>query len=253
MAERFFVPEPLAPGPFKLTGPEAHHLTHVCRVRAGAKVVLFNGDGHEYPAAVIRTSRTEAELDIFAPRLVDRELPFPLLVACPLPKGDRCQFLLEKLTELGATAFIPLETERTVVHPGEGKVEKLRRYVIEAVKQCGRNKLMEIMPPEKWPHVAQRKDLPAARWLADPTGAAFHSHHQPGAPAKAGPGGSQPRGITIAIGPEGGWTEKELTLGDGTGWQRVSLGPRILRMETAAMAVAILFASSENIWKANGP
>ena len=255
MAERFFVADQLAPGPYTLTGPEAHHLTHVCRVRAGAKVVLFNGDGHEYPAAVIRTSRTEAELDVFAHRLVDRELPFPLIVACPLPKGDRCQFLLEKLTELGATAFVPLETERTVVHPGEGKVEKLRRYVIESAKQCGRNRLMEIKTPEKWSSFAQNADVSTMRCLADPTGKPLSFSPRPGTPGR-GVGGEGPvfdgcepltpnpsprstgaRGVIVAIGPEGGWSEKELTSGDEAGWLKVCLGPRILRMETAAIAV----------------
>jgi 16S rRNA (uracil1498-N3)-methyltransferase len=229
MAERFYVNEPLSPGTFTLSGPEAHHLLHVCRVKAGAKVVLFNGDGHEYPAAVIRTSRTEAELDVFVPRLVNRELSFSLIIACPLPKGDRCQFLLEKLTELGVTSFVPLETERTVVHPGEGKVEKLRRYVIEAAKQCGRNRLMEILPPEKWSSFVSRNDLPPLRWLADPSGKSFSLS-------------SFQAGVAIAIGPEGGWSEKELTMGDEAGWTRIALGARILRMETAALAVAAVVA-----------
>jgi 16S rRNA (uracil1498-N3)-methyltransferase len=232
MADRFFIPVPLSAGSFTLTGPEAHHLLHVCRVRAGAKVVLFNGDGHEYPAAVIRTSRTEAELDIFVPRRVDRELSFSLTVACPLPKGDRCQFLLEKLTELGVTNFVPLETERTVVHPGEGKVEKLRRYVIEAAKQCGRNRLMEISSPELWPHFVRRPDLPAVRWLADPSGMPFTPAALPALQA----------GMVCAIGPEGGWSEKELTLGKEAGWACLSLGSRILRMETAALALAAVLA-----------
>lgn len=225
MADRFYVNASLSAGPCILTGPEAHHLSHVSRVRVGDKVVLFNGDGQEYPAAVIRTSRSEVELDVFSPRCHNRELPFPLIVACPLPKGDRCQFLLEKLTELGVTSFVPLETERTVVHPGEGKVDKLRRYVIEASKQCGRNCLMEIQLPEAWPNFARRTDLPALRWLADPTGKPISMT-------------GIDQGATLAIGPEGGWADKERTICDEAGWTRIALGPRIMRMETAALALS---------------
>ena len=77
------------------------------------------------------------------------ELSDRLEVAAPLPKGDRAQFLVEKLTELGVTSFVPLKTARSVVEPREAKREKLQRYVIEASKQCGRNVLMRIEPPSE--------------------------------------------------------------------------------------------------------
>src|SRR5256885_12162754 len=102
MAERFYVSSPLAPGAVELDGPEAHHLAVVCRVRPGDAVCLFNGDGREYPASVVEAGKRRVSLEVTAAEAPARELGFRLEVAAPLPKGDRAQFLLEKLTELGA-------------------------------------------------------------------------------------------------------------------------------------------------------
>ena len=99
MAERFYVNCPLAPGSVVVQGPEARHLAVVCRVRAGDAVCLFNGDGHEYPARVTAVDRRQVALEVQGSATPRRELPFAIEVAAPLPKGDRAQFLLEKLTE----------------------------------------------------------------------------------------------------------------------------------------------------------
>src|SRR5262249_53214124 len=153
MADRFYINCPLAPGVVTVQGAEAHHLATVCRVRPGDRVCLFNGDSREYAAEVLATEGRKHPVvtlridDVAVPL---RELPFRLEVAAPLPKGDRAQFLLEKLTELGVTAFVPLRTQRSVVHPGEAKRDKLQRYVIEAIKQCGRNVLLEVGPLTNW-------------------------------------------------------------------------------------------------------
>src|SRR5256885_10592445 len=113
MAERFYVSSPLAPGAVELDGPEAHHLAVVCRLRPGDAVCLFNGDGREYPAVVERVERRSVDLRVTSVEAPPRELPFRLEVAAAMPKGDRAQFLIEKLTELGATAFVPLKTARS--------------------------------------------------------------------------------------------------------------------------------------------
>src|SRR5207244_11644465 len=143
-----------------------------------------------------------------------RELPFALEVAAPLPKGDRAQFLIEKLTELGVTRFVPLVTERSVIHPREGKLEKLQRYVIEASKQCGRNVLMHIAPPQEWMSFCRREDTRATKILA-------HPGSPVGPLARTG-------ARRIAVGPEGGLTEQEVELARATGWQRIGLGARTL-------------------------
>src|SRR5262245_28198643 len=108
MADRFYVNCPLAPGPVVVSGPEAHHLAAVCRVRPGDAVCLFNGDGHEYPAEVEAVGRREVVVSVRAIATPAREVGHRVEVAAPLPKGDRAQFLLEKLTELGVTTFVPL-------------------------------------------------------------------------------------------------------------------------------------------------
>src|SRR5438128_2117236 len=94
MADRFYVNCPLAPGRVEVQGAEAHHLADVRRLRPGDPVCLFNGDGHEYSAQVLSTSRRSVTLEVLAKAAPERELPFALEVAAPLPKGDRAQFLL---------------------------------------------------------------------------------------------------------------------------------------------------------------
>jgi 16S rRNA (uracil1498-N3)-methyltransferase len=222
MAERFYVNCPLAPGLVEVQGPEAHHLAAVCRVRPGDRVCLFNGDGREYPAEVTQVTRRSVLLRVTGVETPQRELGFPLEVAAPLPKGDRGQFLVEKLTELGATSFVPLRTRRSVVHPGETRIEKLHRYVIEASKQCGRNVLLRVEPLADWESYCRRGGLPA-RLLA-----------HPGEMRLAG-WGKRSMGMALAVGPEGGWAEEEIDWARAAGWHVVGLGPRILRVETAAL------------------
>src|SRR4051812_46967179 len=150
MSERFHVNCELSAGLVTLRGPEAHHLAAVCRLRRDDPVTLFNGDGHEYPGRVVEVSKKDVTVEVTGAESPARELPFVLRVAAPLPKGDRAQFLVEKLTELGVTRLSLLQTARSVVSPREAKIEKLRRHVIEASKQCGRNVLMAIDEPRPW-------------------------------------------------------------------------------------------------------
>jgi 16S rRNA (uracil1498-N3)-methyltransferase len=229
MAERFYVNCSLAPGPVVVEGPEAHHLAAVCRVRPGDPVCFFNGDGHEYPAKVLAVERRSVTLEVLAQTSPAQELPFPVEVAAPLPKGDRAQFLLEKLTELGVSRFVPLQTRRSVVHPREAKLEKLQRYVIEASKQCGRNVLLQVQPLIDWETYCRGDNLVGTRVVAHPGGSRIEDR------------GSRidPRlGVTFAVGPEGGFTDEEIVAAQSAGWRVVDLGPRILRVETAALVLA---------------
>ncbi len=229
MAERFYVNSELAPGLVVVRGPEAHHLGTVCRVRSGDTVCLFNGDGHEYPARVIDVARRDVTLEVSSRESPQRELPYTLNVACPLPKGDRAQLLVEKLTELGVTSLALLLTERSVVSPREVKREKLERYVIEASKQCRRNVLMRIEPPCEWRTYLRGERLPERRLLAHPGGEPLRIYEQPG-------------DVVVAIGPEGGYSADEVAAARDSGWKTIDLGPRILRVETAAVAFAACLA-----------
>jgi 16S rRNA (uracil1498-N3)-methyltransferase len=226
MAERFYVNCDLAVASVVLEGPEAHHLRDVRRLRPGDAVCLFNGDGREYHARVASLDKKGVTLTMGPVASPQRELGFRLEVAAPVPKGDRAQFLVEKLTELGVSTFVPLAAARSVVHPREAKWDKLGRYVIEASKQCGRNVLMRIEPLTPWAEYCLRADLPERRLLGHPGGSSL-------------PRG-RPADVAIAVGPEGGFTSDEVQLADSAGWWPVSLGPRTLRVETAALVLAAL-------------
>jgi 16S rRNA (uracil1498-N3)-methyltransferase len=247
MAERFYVNCELGPGPVLVQGAEAHHLAVVCRLRPGDAVCLFNGDGRQYPARIEKINRREVALEVLAVESPSRELPFRLDIAAPLPRGDRAQFLLEKLTELGVTSFTPLRTARSVVHPRETKLDKLQRYVIEASKQCGRNVLLEVRPMIEWPAFCAAAELPPRRVLAHPGGSEESEESGVRNEEKEQPPHSSPltphSSLVAAVGPEGGFTEDEVALARAAGWRLLDLGPRILRVETAAIALAVLFGS----------
>lgn len=231
MAERFYVNYSLGPGPVTLDGPEAHHLAAVCRLRPGAVVCLFNGDGREYLAQVQTVGRREVALEVTSVAQPEREVGFRLEVAAPLPKGDRASFLVEKLTELGVTAFIPLDTARSVVHPREAKLDRLQRQVIEASKQCGRNVLLEVRSLVLWTDWCRSRELPGRKVLAHPSARQVSSEDRPSGD------------VVLAVGPEGGFTDEEVDLAREHGWEVRALGPRILRVETAALALAVLFGA----------
>ncbi|MCI0639636.1 MAG: 16S rRNA (uracil(1498)-N(3))-methyltransferase [Gemmataceae bacterium] len=231
MAERFYINCPLALGPMELAGPEAHHLAAVSRLRAGDALCLFNGDGREYPARVVRIVKKSVQVEIVAVESPGCELDFYLEVAAPLPKGDRAQFLVEKLTELGVASFVPLRTRHSVVEPRSGKLGKLHRYVIEASKQCGRNVLMRIGTLTDWDEYCRVGGDDELRIVAHPlaqltmqqaltTAGAVHS-------------------VRCAVGPEGGFTDDEIHLATDQGWRLVGLGSRLLRIETAALTMAV--------------
>jgi 16S rRNA (uracil1498-N3)-methyltransferase len=199
------------------------------------EVVLFDGSGREFAARVAACRRTTVELEVLDARTVDRELPFDLTVGVALPKGDRQRWIVEKAVELGVTRLVPLTTDRSE-RPGG---EKLARYVVEASKQCGRNRLMQLAEPLGWtewlalppPHPGQ----PCRRWVAHPGGRAI-------AVAEL----AAPYDALLAIGPEGGFTDAEAEAAVAAGWDLVGLGPRLLRIETAAIALvaAVTLASA---------
>ncbi len=230
MADRFFTDKPLSLGEFVLDGAEAHHLGAVRRFAPGDAVVLFNGDGAEYPAEIAEVSKRQAVLRVLARVEANREIPFPIVVGCALPKRERLDFLLEKLVEVGATRFVPLVTERSVVRPKEDKLEKWRRAVVEASKQCGRNRLMAVDKP------LSLAEFLNAGWPGEKR--ILHT----GLPSMVASTGIA--GAAFAVGPEGGFTDVEIDAATEAGWRTLSFGPRVLRVETAAIAAAL--------WAANG-
>jgi 16S rRNA (uracil1498-N3)-methyltransferase len=235
LPDRFFHPSLAEQDSVSLDGAEAHHLIHVLRAALGTEVILFDGTGAEFLARVERTERSSVRLKIIERREVDRELPCVVSLGVALPKGDRQRWLVEKATELGVTRLVPLVTVRGVAQPTADALRRLRRTVIEASKQCGRNRLMEIGEPLAWSDFVkggadsgQRQKEPAARLFGQPGGIRLAEY-------RLGPGSAA--SILLAIGPEGGFTDDESSKALDADWQAIDLGPRILRVETAAIAL----------------
>ena len=153
-----------------------------------------------------------------------------------LPKGDRQKWLVEKLVELGVARLVPLETAHGVAQPMESALERLRRGVIEASKQCGRNRLMEIAEPKAWGEFLAAGGSAACRLVAHPAGTPNGGTRFTRPTLLVEP--TLLQDATVAVGPEGGFTAEEVATAVARGWQTVNLGPRILRVETAAVALA---------------
>lgn len=231
MAQRFFMGESIEEGLVELSGAEAQHLGRVMRAQPGDEVLLFDGQGREAVAIIQQVERDRIVLESARPQDVDRELPFSLVLGVALPRGDRQKWLVEKLVELGVGSLVPLVTDRGVAQPVPKAIERLKRMVIEASKQSGRNRLMEIESPCSLAQFLQRESESSVCIIADP---------HPTAPA-IDPLAIREMAkgrIVAAVGPEGGFSPEEMEQADQFGWQRRRLGNRILRIETAAMALA---------------
>jgi 16S rRNA (uracil1498-N3)-methyltransferase len=244
MSERFFVPS--IGETTRIEGVEAHHLLHVLRARIGERVTLFDGSGREAVAEIVELRRSDIQTRTLEASDVDRELPLRIEIAMPLPKGDRAGFLVEKLTELGVARLTPIVTGRSVSSASGSakaeKPEKLLRRSIYACKQCGRNRLLEIGEPIPFVEVLA-KCPDAVRWIADAQGSPAHFA---AAEAFAGDTSSQadsPR-VIVLVGPEGGFAQDELAQATRANWRTVGLGRTILRMETAAIAIAAVIAAT---------
>ena len=223
--DRFYCPKPLVDGFATLEGDEARHLIRVRRVAVGESVELFDGRGVAYRAEVRSLGRDRVELEISGPTGSNRVASCSLTLATAVPKGDRFDWLVEKATELGVARLIPLVTERSVVDPRSSKIDRLRRVIVEASKQCRRDRLMELEAPTAWDSLVRSAREPT-RLVAHPGGRGIAS-------AGLRPGVES---AILAIGPEGGFTVGEVDRAVGAGWTAVGLGSTILRIETAALA-----------------
>ena len=225
MADRFYCPKPPVDGIAILEGDEARHLIRVRRVGVGESVEIFDGRGSAYRAEVSTLGRDRVELSIVGPSGVDRVSGFSLTLASAVPKGERFDWLVEKATELGVSRLIPIVTERSVVDPRAAKLDRLRRVIVEAAKQCRRDRLMELDRPTAWDSLA-RSAVGSLKLIAHPGGRGIASTGlRPGADS-----------AILAIGPEGGFTTNEVDRAIEAGWRAVGLGSTVLRVETAALA-----------------
>ena len=230
MSERFFLSMPPRDGRAVLVGDEARHLARVMRCAVGDEVVVFDGSGTAWRARVASIGRDEVMLDMGEAVTASRLTRVPLTLAVALPKGERQKWLVEKLTELGVERLVPLATVRGVAEATPAAVERLSRGVVEACKQCGRDGLMQIGGPKSIAEVVGGTGGGAVLLVADRDGAPLE---------EVATGASQ---VVALVGPEGGFTEEELAMIEAAGGRRVSLGPHVLRVETAAIALAARLA-----------
>jgi 16S rRNA (uracil1498-N3)-methyltransferase len=230
MSERFFLAEPPRNGHGLLVGDEARHLARVMRCRVGDEVRVFDGSGTSWHARVASIGRDEVALELGAAVSGPASRAASLTLAVALPKGERQKWLVEKLTELGVERLVPLATTRGVAEATPTAVERLGRGVIEACKQCGRDTLMAIGEPRTVAEIASAPRGEAALIVAD----------RDGGPVAAATAADRP--VVALVGPEGGFTAEELAAVDAAGGRRVSLGPHVLRIETAAIALAARFS-----------
>ena len=224
MADRYFSETTIQGERVTLGGTEAHHLLHVMRAKVGTAIIVFDGCGGEWPAEVAKLGRTEVEFSLGKHQAVERELATEFILAVALPKGDRQRWLVEKAVELGITRIVPLTTTRSTSSAAEAPA-KLARYVIEASKQCGRNRLLEIAKPQAWTELIEQ-GFGSNLLVAHPGGRTVGEIRW-----------DKQAATLLAVGPEGGLTDDEIQLAQQHQWQVVGLGQRILRIETAALAL----------------
>lgn len=229
---RFFLqPTEWNQNPPALDADESHHAVDVLRLGAGDRITVFDGVGTEATAQIVAVEGKRLQL-----RLVQTAktpaLPCAITLAQAVPKGKNMEFIIQKAVELGATRIAPLLSDRTVVSLDAQEAEKKRakwhEIAVEACKQCGQNRIPEILlprSPKAFFESGEKADLmliaslqPDAKRIKD-TLAEYKS----------------PKSVTVFVGPEGDFTPAELSLAKSYGCQPITLGPIILRTETAAL------------------
>ncbi len=237
MAEPLFYSEHLADSgaTLTLTGDEAHHAATSRRLHAGDTLWLFDGRGGVARATLTHMSARGRELELrIEERHTEPRVKPAIHLACALPKGDRQNVLLDMATQLGMTQFTPLVCERSVVKPGARHIERWQRICLEACKQSRRFYLPDIHPPATLRAVTERAAARGdAMWIAHPAAQAIS--------LSSAVSQSAADAITILVGPEGGFTETEVS--QAAAHARIlKLGSAILRIETAAVALVAAFA-----------
>jgi 16S rRNA (uracil1498-N3)-methyltransferase len=219
-----------------LRGAEAHHARDVLRMKRGERAALFNGCGREITAEVVELGRGEVRFR----KLQESETPrlrCCITLGQAIPKGKNIELIVQKAVEIGASEIAPLISERTIVDldptAGAQKQTKWQQIAIEAAKQCGQNWLPQVHPPRKLRDFFSEQSAHDLRLIGSLQSDAVHlrkvladyeEQHQ-----------NRPGSVLMLVGPEGDFTPAELALAKGHGAVPITLGPIILRVETAAI------------------
>lgn len=231
---RVFVDLPLAVGQQVPLPREARqHMERVLRLKPGHPVIAFNGQGGQFAAELLGGGR----LSLLAFEDVERESPLAVRLIQGISKGERMDVTLQKATELGATRISPVTTARSVVRLDEERAERrLGRWsgiLQSACEQCGRNRLPRLDEPARLESVLTEPKGQATRIVLAPEGSASLTELD------------RPAALEVLIGPEGGLSDEEIALAIQSGFTAVRMGPRILRTETAGLAI---LAAAQTLW-----
>ena len=234
---RLYVDPPLSAGvAVGLDAGQANYLGNVLRLKEGGEVLLFDGVSGEWLARVVEAGKRRMILAVVEPTRAQEAVPDLTLAFAPVKKG-RVDWLVEKAVELGVARLEPVITRRTIVD--KLNLERMRAHIVEAAEQCGRTALATIAEPVKFDAFLKALDPARTLYFADETG---------GEPAASA---FQPGPATILTGPEGGFTPEEAgAIRALPNAKAISLGPRILRAETAALAAVTTYMALAGDWRA---
>ncbi|MBQ5947101.1 16S rRNA (uracil(1498)-N(3))-methyltransferase [Massilia sp. ST3] len=235
---RFYVSQALIPGAtVDLPEAVAHHL-HVVRQQPGAALTLFNGEGGQYRASLAEIGKRRASALVEAFEEVEAEAPYPVTLAQGLPEGSKMDWIVEKAVELGVAGIQPLAAQRSVVRLSGERAEKRQAHwqgvIVAASEQSGRNRLARLHPlADVQPWLATSSEGP--RILLSPRATQSLAAWARATPAQA---------ATLLVGPEGGFTPQEEEAAIAAGALSLSMGPRVLRTETAGLAALAILAGA---------
>jgi 16S rRNA (uracil1498-N3)-methyltransferase len=240
---RSFVDRPLAIGDvFPLPDATGNHLVRVLRLEVGDACVLFNGDGHDYTARLLSREKRGAAVEVVSRSVVANESPLRIALIQGIARGEKMDLILQKATELGVAAFAPVATDRTEVRLDAGRSDKKmahwRGVLASACEQCGRATLPLLAAPRALSD-AVAADAGVHRLMLDPE--ASDAIVDLALPADAA--------VTLAIGPEGGFSDRDRAILKAGRFRGVRLGPRILRTETAGLAAIAALMAMYGDWR----
>ncbi len=233
---RLYVETPLGAGvSVELDAAQANYLGNVMRLKEGDRLLIFDGMSGEWLAEIAEAAKKRMTLSVGEQTLPQEAAPDLWLAFAPVKKG-RVDWLVEKAVELGVARLLPVVTQRTIVD--KLNLDRMRAHIIEAAEQCGRTALADIDEPVRLDAFLKQRDDSRTLYFADETGG-----EQAASAFRSGP-------ALILTGPEGGFTPEEAaTIRSAPNTAAISLGPRILRAETAALAAVAAWMSVAGDWR----
>ena len=232
----FFVEkEQISDSTVSITGPDVRYMTQVLRMKKGEQLQISAGDEWEYTCRIREIGAKEILADIEDIQKAGRELPSRIVLFQCIPKGEKMEWILQKAVELGAAEIVPVMSERCIVRLDEKKAaSRTKRWnavALSAARQSKRLQIPEVLPPMSW------KDAMAYAAALDVRLMPYECAEGMEGTRKLLQGITPGQSIAVLIGPEGGFSEKEVSEAESEGFQTLTLGGRILRTETAGMTM----------------